>query len=498
LSDLKQRLLERGFEFEFFHALKLLEDTDPQAPPIGGVGPVDQEHIRIRGNRDMAFAPADVSRITRERTPDGVERWCVEQNFMGLYGSASPLPMYIAEMIAQAYIDEDPLRDFFDIFNNRVLSLYYRAWKKHRLSASVTESATDPISSLLVSFLGYERTDSPEEWPVAPERLIRYASLLAGDRRPAGGLETILEDYFGFDDVSITQFVARPVKIAPHERNRVGTPGWNNQLGTSLVLGGTMSDLSGRFRLSVGPLDLGQFMHFQPGEQAWDELVFLVDLYTRRQLGYDIEFRLDTDQATAMMISARRQRNALGRSTWLGVPSGGKVSVLLSPDTIRAPDQQKWERFGQMDDGQLKPDLEVVIKNELGELERLHEIVQQFTHDHRFPPKLTFNFALVLEELLVNTVSYGYDTEEQREIVIRFWMADEWVTIQVEDDAKPFDPFSNVEAPSLYQSVDERQIGGVGIHLIKTMMDDVSYSRVGGKNIVTLRKKVDVESTGQG
>ena len=137
-----------------------------------------------------------------------------------------------------------------------------------------------------------------------------------------------------------------------------------------------------------------------------------------------------------------------------------------------------------------KPGLEVSIVNDLGEIERLHEIVEQFTNEHELAPKLTFSIVLVLEELLVNTINYGYASDEERRIVLRFWFADGWVTIQVDDDAQAFDPLARDTAPQLGQSVEERQVGGVGIHLVKTMMDDVAYCREGDRNVLTLKKKV--------
>lgn len=143
-----------------------------------------------------------------------------------------------------------------------------------------------------------------------------------------------------------------------------------------------------------------------------------------------------------------------------------------------------------MRENQTRPDLEERIKNQLGEIERLHAIVEGFTAAHELPPKVTFNIVLVLEELLVNTISYGYQTDEEREIVLRFWWDDGWITIQVDDDAAQFDPLARDTTPPIGQTVEERQVGGVGIHLVKTMMDDVDYRWVDGRNVLTLRKQV--------
>jgi anti-sigma regulatory factor (Ser/Thr protein kinase) len=97
--------------------------------------------------------------------------------------------------------------------------------------------------------------------------------------------------------------------------------------------------------------------------------------------------------------------------------------------------------------------------------------------------------TLVLEEVFTNVVRHGYPEEGGHQIAIRLELAGGVVTISVEDDGRSFDPVlappANLDAP-----LEERQPGGLGVHLIRSLMDEVAYRRAGGHNVLTLRKKL--------
>jgi anti-sigma regulatory factor (Ser/Thr protein kinase) len=98
---------------------------------------------------------------------------------------------------------------------------------------------------------------------------------------------------------------------------------------------------------------------------------------------------------------------------------------------------------------------------------------------------------LVLEELFTNIVFYGFadDPAQERRIGIDFSRADGVLIVVVTDDAKPFNLLEQAEDPGVDKPLEERDIGGLGIHFVKTVMDSVEYARRDGKNIVTLTKK---------
>ena len=332
-KKIKEKLRDEGYSFEFFQAVHLLENLYPGSPACGGDGPFKSERIRIRPNRDMGFPPGDIRSVEQlARKYGGGDLWRITQNFMGLYGVNSPLPSFIPVMIAQAYQDEDPLRDFLDIFNHRILSLYYRSWKKHQLAPSCDPTGQTPLVFALGSMIGRQGDIPDQDWSVAPERLIRYAGLLSSQARPAGGLEAMVSDFFGLDDVKVKEFLPKKVRLTGEDLTRLGAGDQNNQLGRSVILGDTVKEVGGQFRLTLGPLDLDSFLKFQPGSEVFLQLNFLVRLYTRNQLDYELELILRSDQVETMSLSSSNPKHGLGRYSWLGTPSGSTVSATLTPE----------------------------------------------------------------------------------------------------------------------------------------------------------------------
>mgnify|MGYP000010434414 CR=1 FL=1 len=103
-------------------------------------------------------------------------------------------------------------------------------------------------------------------------------------------------------------------------------------------------------------------------------------------------------------------------------------------------------------------------------------------------PDLAFSANLCLEELITNTIQYGLANAPDHLIQVRIIRTREWLEILVKDDAPQFDPFNQVAQPDLDASVEDRPIGGLGVHLVRSLMDDASASYDGTGNLITLRK----------
>ena len=113
--------------------------------------------------------------------------------------------------------------------------------------------------------------------------------------------------------------------------------------------------------------------------------------------------------------------------------------------------------------------------------------VEELGQRESWPDSLVFKVNLVLEEVGINILSYG--AEEQGrwpkfEIVI--CSEDDALTIRVSDEGRPFDPFSEAPKPSIDAELEDRSIGGLGVHLVQEMMDETSYERRDGKNRLTM------------
>lgn len=132
--------------------------------------------------------------------------------------------------------------------------------------------------------------------------------------------------------------------------------------------------------------------------------------------------------------------------------------------------------------------LTLTLKNDLAELERVSGAVDEFGRRHRIPAPALFDLHLALDEILTNIVSYGYDDTHEHEIIVRLSQpAPDQIEVEVEDDARPFNPLEAAD-PDVNRSVEDRPIGGLGIYLVRRVMNDLEYRRQQGKNVLVMRK----------
>ncbi|MBM4440929.1 MAG: ATP-binding protein [Candidatus Rokubacteria bacterium] len=134
-------------------------------------------------------------------------------------------------------------------------------------------------------------------------------------------------------------------------------------------------------------------------------------------------------------------------------------------------------------------ELVLQVKNQLSEIERITQSVEAFAERNDLAPKVTFAVNLAIEEVLVNTISYGYADSGDHVIDIRVTVDAGVLTARVEDDARPFDPTDH-PAPDTTKGAEDRAIGGLGIHLVRGLFDVVEYHRRGERNQLVMKKNL--------
>jgi anti-sigma regulatory factor (Ser/Thr protein kinase) len=123
------------------------------------------------------------------------------------------------------------------------------------------------------------------------------------------------------------------------------------------------------------------------------------------------------------------------------------------------------------------------------ELPSLAEGIEAFALTHGLAPRVALELQVVLDELIVNITQHGYQGETGRPIVVDLKLDPGMVTIRIEDEARPFDPLL-LPQPDFSPQPEDRKSGGLGVYLVRKLMDEVEYERVGERNCLTLRKRV--------
>lgn len=131
----------------------------------------------------------------------------------------------------------------------------------------------------------------------------------------------------------------------------------------------------------------------------------------------------------------------------------------------------------------------IILANDISEISRLYEFIEELGSDFSLSPDIVFNLNLVLEEAVVNIINYAYLKEDHESIYLSAKMHEGSIVLVLTDTGKEFDPTAVPEA-DVTLSADDRQIGGLGIFLIRQIMNEVKYERIEGKNVLTLEKKL--------
>jgi anti-sigma regulatory factor (Ser/Thr protein kinase) len=135
--------------------------------------------------------------------------------------------------------------------------------------------------------------------------------------------------------------------------------------------------------------------------------------------------------------------------------------------------------------------MRVQIKNDLSEMTTLREAVQDFSEQNQLTPDIVFVLDLCMEELVTNVIKYGYDQPAQHQIQVNLSLDEGLLLLEIADDGKPFDP-TRIPEPELDVPLEERQIGGLGIHLVRNYVDSMEYRRERDHNITTLKKRIPI------
>ena len=132
--------------------------------------------------------------------------------------------------------------------------------------------------------------------------------------------------------------------------------------------------------------------------------------------------------------------------------------------------------------------LELSLVNDLRNIAIAAGNIDAFCAEHGLTEKIAFEVNLAVEELVTNTISYGYDDDGEHLIELVLRLEGRVLAIEIADDGRAFDPLQ-APAPDIGASLRDRAMGGLGIYLVRKTMDTVAYRRQDGRNVVTLTKR---------
>ncbi len=353
-AGLIDRLVERPAAFEFFQAVRILEiwsreradeERVRRAPDVAGA----PQNVRFVGAPQLRFPAGAATRVrldastardeaasASEGAPAEAPGAEVRSAFLGMIGPVGVLPHhYTEDLVRRLSLRDETLRDFLDIFHQRALTLFYRAWQKYRLAITweraQAEGGRDDADLVLRSLVGLGTDGLRGRRSFDDRAYISFFGHFAARPRPAVGLQCVMEGYLKVP-VRLESFVGRWLSIESEQQTRLASraqpDGQHAQLGRGAVLGARTWDVSSQVRLHVGPLSFERFSELLPGTAQHRRAAELAQAYLGPEIDCDLELLLAGDEKPPLQLGGPHpERSVLGRTAFLDAEHSAAVDA---------------------------------------------------------------------------------------------------------------------------------------------------------------------------
>ena len=356
-----EHLQRQPYSYDFFQAVRLLESStlcEKKARLVSGSMPMTSseanELVRFSSNSTLSFSANDIDSITKIQVGDrgqSNQQWLLSSGFMGLSGSHGVMPYHLSEQILKQVREKNyALIDFLDIFNHRILSLFYKAWSKYRLPVNyekqklVQSVEKDSISYAIASLIGLGTEGLDKSLLIPQDAMLGFAGSLSRGICTASSLESMLSRYFDID-ATIEQFQGTwyelPEDIQTRMPGGIWGKGRNNRLGKNAVIGSRAYQLQSKFLIKIAPMPYEDFMTYLPGEKKLEELKQMVSFAVGDELDFEILITVySVDMPSAQLLQDDHYQPRLGWNTPMNTQQSkdSVIDILLSKDTIAIED----------------------------------------------------------------------------------------------------------------------------------------------------------------
>lgn len=349
LSSLLVRLSKAPWTFGFFALLRQFGAAHMHQPPIGLARRPQQESFRLGQSASLIFAPREISEVV---LPGGVHpRLSGDANprsgnnpllpmvrvyGLGMLGPNGPLPLHYTEIVRERSENhhDTTLADFLDLFHHRYLTHMYRAWAQSQAAAGLDRADDEVFSRYVARLTGHDPLEIRDSVLPAHARLAASTHLAREARNP-DGMAATLARFFAVP-VQLQEFVLHWIRIDHEDRTHLGQARASSVMGVGAMAGEVVADRQNKFRLVLGPLQLGQYLRFTPQGRDLPLLVEWVRGFVGHEFVWEVELRVRNDSTPPARL---QEGEKLGWSTWLGGAEGAAEPTDYTVGMVFEPEQ---------------------------------------------------------------------------------------------------------------------------------------------------------------
>lgn len=307
-----QTICAQPQQFDFYLALRLVENFSPDKPLIGTAKRPSTEFWRFGQSPELTFAPASFA--SAAQTASGKLK--LKIRFFGLFGPHGALPLHLTEL---AYERDRNFGDatmcaFADIFHHRAISMFYQIWRQAQPAANRDRPAQDRFMDFVGALAGHAGPNWHEldQVPAVSKRF--FAGHLGRLAKTPEGLEQILSTFFKVP-VKVKTFAARWMDLPLSEQTYLGARGPLAALGQGATIGRRVFDAQSNIEIVFGPMNANSYKAMLPGGVALDRAKDWVNSYLNGEWFVRSRHVLKAEEVPALVLGQGAQ---LGWTSWLG------------------------------------------------------------------------------------------------------------------------------------------------------------------------------------
>lgn len=317
--------------FDFYYALRHIDAAIASAVPLGRAARPRDEPLRLTQHVSLVFAPAALHQYKPGVAAYGLGRLSVHH--FGLFGPNGALPQHLTEYVQERILHakDETIARFCDIFQHRMILLFYRAWADCQAVTSLDRPDRDAFSRYAASLAGLGQRSLKDRDTVPDHLKLHHAGHLARQTRNAEGLVRPLTALLRIP-VAVQEYCRQWLTLSAGERTRLTSVALagaksgqrievgaaSSRLGQGAIAGAKVPDAQHKFRLRLGAMPLHEYERYLPGGVRFLQVRDWVRNYVGVELAWDARLVLKRDEVPATRLGAYGQ---LGWTSWLGMPT---------------------------------------------------------------------------------------------------------------------------------------------------------------------------------